>query len=327
MSTKALNKRNWGRLFVALHLLLISQIVWWAIVFSRYVNTVKDLKLRNAFFEAQTSGQSPVSQEDVEKEAFHQKTMFLSESAFFAVIASLALWLLFQALKKEEKSREIQRNFIEVLTHESKTPLTALKLLLESAKEKLTQSPATDELKKALDEVRRLSSIVDKALELNRLERYTFSFEEIDLGELTRSILKRMEPVFREKNVKVEYRLMDGLVLRGDSFGLLSSIQSLIENSVIYNDAPDKRVEVELKSLLGKAILSVKDNGPGISEQESPFIFERFYRGKTGKRVAGTGLGLYLTKQVVLAHKGSIRLVPEPAGAHFEIQLPIGGAT
>ena len=199
MSTKALNKKNWGLLFVALHLLLLSQIVWWAIVFPRYVETVKELKLQNSFLASQTKNLSVISQSEVEKEAFHQKVMFLSESAFFALIASLALWLLFRALKKEEKSREIQRNFIEVLTHESKTPLTALKLLLESAKEKLSQAPPSEDLRRALDEVRRLSGIFDKALELNRLERYTFSFEEIDLGELTLSLLKRMEPVFKEK--------------------------------------------------------------------------------------------------------------------------------
>ena len=199
MSTKALNKKNWGLLFVALHLLLLSQIVWWAIVFPRYVETVKELKLQNSFLASQTKNLSVISQSEVEKEAFHQKVMLLSESAFFALIASLALWLLFRALKKEEKSREIQRNFIEVLTHESKTPLTALKLLLESAKEKLSQAPPSEDLRRALDEVRRLSGIFDKALELNRLERYTFSFEEIDLGELTLSLLKRMEPVFKEK--------------------------------------------------------------------------------------------------------------------------------
>jgi len=327
MPGKTLKQKRWGRLFLALHLLLISQIAWWAIVFSRYVNQVSELKLRNAFLESSQNQSVSLSQSAVEKEAFHQKAMFFSESAFFALIASLALWLLFRALRTEEKSREIQRNFIEVLTHESKTPLTALKLLLESAREKVTQVPASDDLRRALEEVRRLAGIIDKALELNRLERYSFSFEEIDLGELTESILKRMEPVFKERNVKVESALKKGILLSGDAFGLLNSIQSLIENSVFYNNAPDKLMSVTLQELSGKAVLSVKDNGPGIPKQEEELVFERFFRGKAGKRVAGTGLGLYLTRQVILAHKGSIQLIPGASGAHFEIQLPLKGVS
>ncbi|NBX76777.1 MAG: sensor histidine kinase [Proteobacteria bacterium] len=323
MPERTLKQKRWGRLFLALHLLLISQIVWWAIVFSRYVNSHKELKMRNAVLESQINHVPTPSLTELEQEAFHQKTMFFSESAFFALIASLALWLLFRALKTEERSRKIQRNFIEVLTHESKTPLTALKLRLESVKEKLGANPLSDDLRRALEEVRRLIGIFDKSLELNRLDRYAPTFEQVNLGELITGVLKRMEPLFKEKEVQVEIEVPKDLWVRGDSFGLQNSIQSLVENSVLYNDSIEKKLFVTLKKDYGSATLSVRDNGPGISQPDSNLIFERFYRGKAGKRVPGTGLGLYLCRQIILAHKGIIRLIPEASGAHFEIKLPL----
>jgi len=323
MPERTLKQKRWGRLFLALHLLLISQIVWWAIVFSRYVNSNKELKIRNSFLESQLN-QTPTPQvKEMEREAFHQKTMFLSESAFFALIASVALWLLFRALKAEEHSRKIQRNFIEVLTHESKTPLTALKLRLESVRDKLGANSLSDDLRRALEEVRRLISIFDKSLELNRLERYTLNFEQVNLGELTTGVLKRLEPLFKEKEVCVETALPKDLWVRGDSFGLQNSIQSLVENSVFYNDSAEKKLSISLKRSDSSVVLTVIDNGPGIAPADSDLIFERFYRGKAGKRVPGTGLGLYLCRQIISAHKGIIRLVPEKLGAHFEIRLPL----
>jgi signal transduction histidine kinase len=323
MPERTLKQRKWGFLFLALHLLLLSQVLWWGIVFCRDVNSLKELKIRNHWLQTQLGRENQVTLEVFEREALHQKVMFLSESVFFALVASLALWLLFKALRTEEKSRVSQRNFIEVISHESKTPLTALKLRLESVKEKLGEAPLTRDLNLALEEVRRLSSILEKSLELNRMERYSFSFELVDLSQLVSEVLRRMDPVFKEKQIDVHSQLSSGLVVRGDSFGLQNSIQSLIENSVLYNDAKEKALSVELNQQLGSVLFSVKDNGSGIAEKDEPFIFDRFYRGKAGKKVPGTGLGLYLTKQIISAHQGILRLVRSGQGAHFEIQLPL----
>ncbi|NBT58772.1 sensor histidine kinase, partial [bacterium] len=292
----------------------------------RYVNANRELKLRNAALESQLNREAMPSLVALDQESFHQKVMFLSESVFFAVIASLALWLLFRALKSEEHSRKIQRNFIEVLTHESKTPLTALKLRLESIREKMGDHLLSEDLKRALEEVRRLASIFDKSLELNRLERYTLAFEPVNVSDLTAGILRRMEPVFKEKGVCVESLLPAEIWVRGDSFGLQTSIQSILENSVIYNDSKEKKLSVVLKESDSSAVLSVSDNGPGIGTADSERVFERFYRGKAGKRVPGTGLGLYLARQIISAHKGVIHLVPVMVGAHFEIKLPLQGS-
>ncbi|NBX83573.1 sensor histidine kinase [bacterium] len=323
MPERTLKQRKWGWLFMAVFLLLLSQIAWWAIVFSRYVDTVEELKRTNAQLQSQLVGSSGVDLSFISREAFRQKVMFFSESVFFALIASLALWLLFRALKTEERSREGQRNFIEVLTHESKTPLTALKLRLESIKEKMADSSLTLDVQRALFEVRRLTSIVEKALELNRLEMYIRNTEPLNLAELAEGIIKSMEPVFQQRQVQFISSLKEPVMVEGDYLGLRNTIQSLIENAVYYNDAQVKQVRLTVKEQNGFALVSVEDNGPGISISEETLVFERFYRGKVGKKIPGTGLGLYLSQQIVRAHRGVIRIIRQNHGAHFEIQIPL----
>lgn len=317
-----LKQKNWAWLFLGLHLLLLSQVLWWAIVFCRDVELVRDLKRQNHQLLEKLGAQPFGELAQIDREARAQKTMFVSESVFFALVASLALWLLFKALKREEKALNAQRNFIEVISHESKTPLTALKLRLESVQEKLRDDSLSVDLTRALEEVRRLSGILEKALELNRLERFSMSSEPVDISELLTDLLRRMDPVFRQKNVQIASEMEEGALVRGDVFCLENSLQSLLENAVQYNDSKDKKVWVSLEKNNSAIVISVKDNGPGVSEKEESQIFDRFYRGRAGKRVPGTGLGLYLSRQIIQAHQGVLRLVRCQEGAHFEIKLP-----
>jgi signal transduction histidine kinase len=323
MFKRSLNQKKWGLLFLALHLLLLSQVLWWVIVFCRDVDLVKNLRTQNLFFSEKLGIVAETSLGIIEKEARHQKIMFLSESSFFALVASLALWLLFKGLKREEKTLKAQRNFIEVISHESKTPLTALKLRLESIKEKFAENSISIDIDRALEEVRRLSRILEKALELNRMERYSLAQEPVDIGHLISDLLRRMEPLLRERKILINCNLEEGLTVRGDSYGLQNSLQSLIENAVQYNDSAEKKVTVGLTRCDAEVVLSVQDNGPGVPKKEEALIFDRFYRGRSGKKVPGTGLGLYLAQQIIQAHQGVLRLVRSKEGAHFEIKLPL----
>lgn len=321
MSRKVVKSKKWGRLFLALHLLLLTQITWWVIVFTKYVNTVKNLRL-----------QLPGSMEgisQIENEAFRQKLMFFSESAFFALIASVALWILFRALRTEEKSLEAQRNFIEVITHESKTPLTALKLRLDSFSEKIANKCSEAELKRVLElaqqEVRRLTSIIEKALEVSRFEKPNLAQEPIPLHRLLQDLLEDLTVVLKEKSIALDLKLEENIHVTGDSWTLKTALQNIIENSIHYNQSSVKQLAISLSSQGGKAKIEIWDNGPGIPESERPLIFEKYFRGKAGKKTPGTGLGLYLTSQIILAHRGTVELERSEEGAKFVVSLPLEG--
>jgi len=307
---------------------LLAQVIWWSVVFLRDVGVIATLKGEKA--QAMSSTHSPdewaAVQSEIEGEAFHRRIMFLSESIFFVCLTCLAMYLLYHALHAEERSREIQRNFIEIISHESKTPLTALKLRLESLIEPPADSRTEAEVRLALDEVKRLVSLFDKVLTLNRTERQALRFEPLYLTDIVREVSRRLDPVLRARGVKFIVDIEPELAVAGDAHGLQNSLQSVLENAVQYNDRAEKEIRVTARQEMTRVILSISDNGPGIAVGDRQHVFERFYRGSRTRQIPGSGLGLYLAKTILEAHRGTIRLVNgSNSGAHFEIELPAGG--
>lgn len=315
-------------LFVAVAVLLIAQVGWWMFVFLDDVNVIAHLKTEALHLRAQVSAVDfSFEAEKIAHSAIRRRFMFLSEGVTFAGLSCFGIYLLYRAFHVEAKAREIERNFIEVVTHESKTPLTAMKLRLESLASKIGKEEApTRELKLALEEVRRLSSIFDKAMSLNRLEREALSFEVISVAEAVRQVVRRMEPLLTSRQIECQIQMDDEALVRGDLFALINVVQSLLENAVFYNDSPHPVLGVSVAREHGRVVVRVTDNGPGIDDRDRPRIFERFYRGKHGhgtSGVSGTGLGLYLARTLVHAHNGSLILTEGRAeGSEFIIELP-----
>ena len=257
-------QKRWVNLFVAVSILMLTQVVWWLDVFSRSVRTMSHLREENASLKGIL--EQPGVLEGIRDAAYHKYLMFFSETAVFAALTALGLYLLFRALRMQEKAREMQKQFIETMTHESKTPLTALKLRLESTLEKNS-----------------------KGLQLSK---------------------------------EIEQSLED-LWLRGDLYAIQNIIQSLLENAVLYNDKDDRNVSIDVIDASNKILVKINDNGPGIPIGDRAHVFEKFFRGRTGRKIPGTGLGLYLARYIVNAHSGVIRLVDSPkAGTFFEVELP-----
>jgi signal transduction histidine kinase len=319
--------RRWLSLFVAVAFLLLAQVSWWTAVFIKDVQVIATLKtqvLKNEF-----GGQLPrTAAVATANEAFHRRLMFICESLSFVALAGVGFYLLFRALKVEERSRTTQKNFIEVLTHESKTPLTALKLRLESVRDKYDPDlTLTKDLGLALEEVRRLCSVFEKALNLNRVERQVYEFEVVYLADVVKEVVHRLEPLFRSKSIEVSMSLESEAAVRGDVFTLQASVQNLLENAALYNDQSDRQIHIELEIRSPHVVLWIEDNGPGIEPGEQTKIFERFFRGTSSRRVPGTGLGLYITRSIIEAHEGIVRLVRgDGRGTTFEILLPAASA-
>lgn len=318
-------KQRYGRwLFVAIALLILVQVGWWTTVFFQDVEIIADLKREVVL---RSSNIHPdFGEAEIQKDSFHRRLMFASESITFMGVVCLGLYLLYRALRSERLSRLTQRNFIETVSHESKTPLTALKLRLESIEERWGVDPELRaELDSAKAQIRRLSSLMDKALYLNRVERDVFQFEPISLADAVEEVLKRMDPLLRERKVAVHTKLDRDLWVQGDIFAIQTSIQSLIENSVFYNESEQKQIWISLSVENERAVFDIVDNGVGISDKDRPFVFERFYRGTGNSRIPGTGLGLYLAKTIVEAHQGTLQILSSTKGngANFELRLPL----
>jgi len=317
--------RRWTTLFIAVTSLLLGEVVWWTTAFMQDVNTVASLKTHNAELLSQLQGK-PSSEESttsIAKEARRRRIMFLSESVTFIILTCIGMYLLFHALRVERRARETQRNFVEIVSHESKTPLTALKLRLESIVEKrATDRQLTKEMGQAMEEVRRLASLFENALSLNRVERGAFQYESLYVADTLRQVVRRMEPLFRSHDVTVSLDLNEDAAVRGDAHGLDMTFQCLLENAVIYNDKAKKEISIRVVVTNANVLIRVQDNGPGIALNERERIFDRFYRGTSSGRIPGTGLGLHLAKTIIETHKGKIRIADISEGCSFEIELP-----
>jgi signal transduction histidine kinase len=315
-------QKRWAKLFVAVSILMLTQVAWWLDVFSTNVSTIAQLRKENASLRGVLD--QPGVKESIAEASHRKKIMFYSETFVFAGLMAFGLYLLFRALKLQEKARELQKQFIETMSHESKTPLTALKLRLESVLEKKGgEAQLAKELLLSLEEVRRIGSVFEKVLSLNRMESYAFIFEDVSLSELVKEVVRRMDPLFKEKNVTLYFVSDKEVWVCGDLFGLQNTVQSLLENAVLYNDKAEREVRIEIFEELNRVKLKVSDNGPGISPSDQLKVFEKFYRAKSSRKVPGTGLGLYLAKHIIETHEGTLELNALHAhGAQFIVSLP-----
>lgn len=320
-------QRRWLVLFYAVALLVFAQVSWWAVLFLREVHGMAELKTKHlALIEKTGEARPPEIQSlaQIENEAYRRRLMFLSESIFFAGMAGFGLFLIYQSLGAEARSREIQKNFVEIVSHESKTPLTALKLRLESIAEKRSEDIQLGrDVLLMLEEVRRLNGTFDKVMSWNRLERQALQKETQDIVPLIHDTLRRIEPFLKSRGVVVEVKGEEPVLCKVDASSLSSALQCLFENAALYNDRPDKRLEIEVKSAFSLSSITVRDNGPGIDPEDEAHLFERFYRGVQGKKNPGTGLGLNIAHTLILAQGGDLKYVrPANGGTQFYIAFP-----
>lgn len=323
-------KRHKGEvLFYAVAFLVIAQIIWWMMAFFDNVSMIKLERLKNLELRSSLETVDVTAEKNrIEELSRRRRLMFWSESITFLMLTGLGLFLLYRALKIESKSRETQRNFIETVTHESKTPMTAIKLRLENLQEQHSgEKELAQQLGLISTEVRRLTSIFEKTLTLNRSERHALSPEPIRVVEVLQQLERRLEPFLKDQNADLVIQASDECTVIADLQAFQNAIQSLIENAVLYNGESLKQVRIEAHDFNGRVQLNITDNGPGIDSSDRAKIFERFYRGRSGRKsaeVPGTGLGLYLAKTLIEAQQGHLTLVGSDKGAHFQIVLPQG---
>jgi len=214
-------------------------------------------------------------------------------------------------------SREAERNFLLSVSHELKTPLTAIRGYAEGLAE-----GAFDPAEAAQTisvEAGRLERLVRDLLDLARMNRAEFSVrrEPVDLAEVTREAVHRHETAARGFDVSLEAAAEESWV-EADHDRMLQVASNLVENA-LRETPPGGRVTVSA----GGGRLSVADTGPGIAPSDVPHAFERFYLyDKGGKdRPVGSGLGLAIVKQLVGAMGGTVSVESSPAGSTFAVQL------
>jgi len=229
-------------------------------------------------------------------------------------------------LQKVDASRQ---EFVANVSHELKTPLSSMKVLIESLlfQENVPEETYKEFLADTNSEIDRLTVIINSLLVLVKLDRKVvpINAEITNMNELLADIIKRLKPLSNKRKIELVYDEEKEVNAEVDVVKITLALTNLIENGIKYN-RDEGLVKIKLDSDHQNAYISIEDNGIGIPEDEQNKVFDRFYRiDKTRDReTGGTGLGLSITQRTVLLHNGSIKLTSkENEGTMFVVRLPL----
>ncbi|MFN8385687.1 MAG: HAMP domain-containing sensor histidine kinase [Anaerolineales bacterium] len=224
-----------------------------------------------------------------------------------------------------KRQMQLQEDFVSTISHELRTPLGFIKGYSTSLLRKDAEwdDVTRDEFLTIIDEeADRLSLLIENVLESARLQSKTLTlrFQPLRLDAILRDVVMRIRSHYKDLEVNIEANSTPSI--HGDGVRIAQVFENLVTNAIKY--APGAPITVSLSSKGDAVMVMFKDGGPGIEAEALPLIFERFYRVKSEKSVTGSGLGLYICKQIIQAHRGKIWAESAPGnGVAFFIELPI----
>ncbi|RJR13046.1 PAS domain S-box protein, partial [Candidatus Parcubacteria bacterium] len=243
--------------------------------------------------------------------------------------------VVFNDVTEQKMVENAKRNFITTAAHQLRTPLSGVKWamsVLVDGKSKSTPQEKKTLLTKSYESVNRVISLVNDLLNVDKIEsqQIQYSFAPTDLVEIVRSPLTDLQAQMEQKKLKVKFEATKNIPnLTIDSANMRVVFQNLLENSLHYT-LPKGSVTVEITTEGKEVRISIADTGIGIPRGEQKSIFLRFFRASNAIAVQpnGSGLGLYICKQIVEKHKGKIWFESEQnKGTTFHVVLPIEEGT
>ncbi len=254
-------------------------------------------------------------------------TMMVSEGSFFALMLLILVALLWRTLRREISLEKEHRNFLSAVTHELKSPLAAMRLSLETVLRGRADSGASVRfLENALQDAERLQDLVEKVLEVTRFTRKggALSRQRLNLSEVVEEALRRFSRRTTAAGAILNGEIDPAIEAEVDEEAFSIVISNLLENALKYGGTIP-RIDLSLHLVDGQAVLEVADNGRGIATEDVPLVFDRFWRAgdEMTRTTQGTGLGLFLVRQIVEAHRGSVEVrATGPNGSIFRVTLP-----
>lgn len=226
-------------------------------------------------------------------------------------------------LARLQRAFQDLRDFTADASHQLKTPLTVMKSTIEMARSVGTQPRVLDDLE---EEINDLSTVVAdlQALSLADADAHLAHRTTVDFSALCVDAAEILQALGEGRNISVDTDVEPGVSVTGDLSSLKQMVLNLGDNGVRYT-APGGKVSLVLRRNGNVAILDVCDSGPGIPPEDLPWIFDRFYRGRTSaNETRGTGLGLAIAKRIVEVHDGQIAGASTPGqGTTFTVRVPI----
>ena len=247
------------------------------------------------------------------------------------VIAAMSVLSLIiaRSFGKQVQLTRLKNDLVANVSHELKTPLTAMRALVDTLldTERFDEKTTREYLQLLATENARLSRLIDNFLTFSRLERnkYTFAFGGVRPQQVVDGAVAAMGERARAAGCTLESEVAANLPLvYGDADALVTALLNLLNNAWKYS-GDEKHIMLRVAACNGNICFAVTDNGVGLSPRESQRVFRRFYQSDQtlARAVGGCGLGLSIVRSIVEAHRGSVRVESEPgSGSTFTIEIP-----
>jgi len=266
-------------------------------------------------------GINPQSLESLETERFQQRNIWLYQSILLLILVAAGIYGVYYSIDSIYQLNKRQNNFLLSVTHEFKTPIAAIRLMLQTSKHpKVKEEKRIELVDNSIQNTYRLEELAENMLTAMQIEndKYQYQLSDVNLSQMVNEVIDNQK-IKGEINATVEA----GISLVGDGFIWRMVVNNLIENAFKYSD--NQPIDVELYTKDNKRVLQVRDRGIGIRKENMKSIFKKFYRvqDEETRTTKGTGLGLFIVKQAVEKHNGKVYVsANKPKGSVFTVEIP-----
>lgn len=319
-----IKKRKLAVITVAYWFLLIYILV--ALVFWYMELQQQNMQMYNYRIEQLKKDQPDFSQRlsSIEDAKKRKTSQYIGEGSTFLLLILVGAVFVYRATRKQLLLSQQQQNFMMAVTHEFKTPIAVTRLNLETLqKRKLEEAQQQRLIGNTLQENNRLNALTNNILVASQLEAgaYQVNSQLLSLTELCEDVVKEYKTRFPQRIIQSDIR--PDIEINGEPTLLQMLVSNLLDNAIKYSDK-ESRIILFLGRQHGHTTLSVQDEGAGIRDEEKKKVFQKFYRtGNENTRTAkGTGLGLYICKQIASSMNGIITVADnKPKGSIFTVRL------
>ena len=316
-------------LYWTLLIYIVAALVWWFISLEKQNDEMKQLRI-NQLKTTTDALATPVlytaGLKKITNDHQRNKAKYLGEGSIFLLLIFIGAVFVYRFVRRQFYVQLQQQNFMMAVTHELKTPISVVKLNLETMqKYSLDAEKQKKLIGVMLKETSRLNFLTNNILIASELEGggYKFSKEELDLSDLLKDCIQDFRARFPERVFKSE--IQQGADVKGDALLLQMMINNLLENAVKYSPKETPVLAI-LKKENAAIRLQIIDEGPGIDEAEKKKIFSKFYRigNEATRKTQGTGLGLYLCNKIAHDHNADISVTNNiPRGSNFAVTFKV----
>jgi two-component system sensor histidine kinase CiaH len=300
-------------------LYMIAALVWWFIALEKQNSAMTAIRVSELLKDDPLYLEKLTS---IQEMSSRKTAQYIGEGITFLALILVGAVYVYRATRRQLKFSAQQQNFMMAITHELKTPIAVAQLNLETLqKRKLEEDKQQKLIANTLQEANRLNTLCNNILFTSQLDAggYSVNLQELNLTDIVETCVDDCKSRFPER--VITETIEENRLMLGDPFLLQMLVNNLLENALKYSPK-NMAIHVSLSFSANKTVLSIKDLGQGIADQEKKKVFDKFYRSgnENTRKAQGTGLGLYLCKKITETHNGYISVTDnQPNGSIFTV--------